>query len=51
MEQKDFWKLFAETGEPVYWLLCRGAQNQVASEHLRRLEPGTDQPNTPPTPS
>lgn len=50
MGQNDFWKLFAETGEPVYWLLCRGAQ----AENIVRTPPRKPEPekgSAPPTPS
>ena len=33
MTQNDFYKLFAETGEPIYWLLSReAAQPETAAK-------------------
>ena len=36
MESGKFWSLFAETGEPLYWLLCR------AQERLPEERPGSN---------
>ena len=45
MEQTDFYKLFAETGEPLYWLLSRaGAETRGKPENAQ----GTDAASTPP---
>ena len=35
MEPSGFWSLFAETGEPLYWLLSR------AQERLPEERPGS----------
>ena len=49
MEQSEFWKLFAETGEPVYWLLCR-AENAYRPQNAARPADCPKENGTPPAP-
>jgi hypothetical protein len=32
MDSRGFWSLFAETGEPLYWLLSRAQERQPRRE-------------------
>ena len=46
MTQNDFYKLFAETGEPIYWLLSRCPTQPEASAARTEAPTPPDMPST-----
>ncbi len=49
MEPSGFWSLFAETGEPMGWLLCRAEERAARSAQDTAPEkPAPPESATPP---
>ena len=49
MDQKDFLRLFMETGEPIYWLLSR-AENLSCTPQAFQSRTAGKKTFTPPAP-